>query len=286
MSLEDLRDGKTSVDSLRGMFVNWNKEANEVLRTVPSFVRGQVREWVEEEAARCGAQEVCLEHVQACRRRFLESMEEEFKGYRIETCFGPSGCRNRAVGDNSLPQELEVCLSRRNLKAFLRERVKGPLKMHHEFRVSVSDCPNACSRPQIADLGLIGARRPTVSAEPCTQCGACLEVCGEGAISCAGDVPLVDYSKCLSCGQCLAVCPTRALQEAASGYRILVGGKLGRHPQLGRELPGIYRVEDVLKVVEQCLDHYQRNCLGGERFCDILNRTGLTSLVKDVEDEP
>ena len=57
------------------------------------------------------------------------------------------------------------------------------MKMHHEFRVSISDCPNACSRPQIADLGLIGARRPRVTDETCSQCGACVEVCREEAIS-------------------------------------------------------------------------------------------------------
>ena len=35
--------------------------------------------------------------------------------------------------------------------------------MHHEFRVSLSACPNACSRPQIVDIGLIGAVTPVLT---------------------------------------------------------------------------------------------------------------------------
>ena len=95
--------------------------------------------------------------------------------------------------------------------------------MHHEFRISISDCPNACSRPQIVDVGLNGARRPSVSDETCNQCGACKEVCRENAISFQDSIPIVDHSRCLSCGRCVEVCPTGTLQEAARGYRILVG---------------------------------------------------------------
>ena len=28
------------------------------------------------------------------------------------------------------------------------------LKFHHEFRVTVADCPNSCSQPQIKDIGI------------------------------------------------------------------------------------------------------------------------------------
>jgi dissimilatory sulfite reductase (desulfoviridin) alpha/beta subunit len=57
-----------------------------------------------------------------------------------------------------------------------------------------------------------------------------------------------------------------------------VGGKLGRHPRLARELPGIHHLEEALKVVDQFLDHYQRYCLKGERFGEILERTGIIEL--------
>ena len=83
-------------------------------------------------------------------------MEDEVKGFWVEACFGQTGCPNRAVISDALPGGLEQVLSKRDLKAFLKDRVKGPLKMHHEFRASISDCPNACSRPQIIDLERTG----------------------------------------------------------------------------------------------------------------------------------
>ena len=265
--------------------MKWTEEANEAISKVPFFVRKRVKKRVEEEALRCGAKEVRLEHVKTCQRRFLTQMEDEVKGYQVETCFGATGCPNRAVSWEDLIEKIEGRMAGRNLKSFLKERVQGPLKLHHEFRVSISDCPNACSRPQIADLGLIGARRPKVSDAVCSQCGACVEVCREGAISLTGQAPLVDPARCLFCGQCIPVCSTGTLQEAARGYRILVGGKLGRHPRLAGELPGINSLEESLRMIECCLDYYQKHCAHGERLGEILERTGGKELISQTKKE-
>jgi len=259
--------------------MKWTKEAEEAVGKVPFFVRKRVRKRVEEEAARGGAGEVTLEHVKTCQQRFLNRMEEEVKGFQVEACFGPSGCPNRAVAYDDLAKKVEGILANRNLKDFLRSRVGGPLKLHHEFRVSISDCPNACSRPQISDIGLIGARRPQISSEECIQCGACVEACREGAIVLAGSWPVIDWPKCVSCGQCITACPTRTLQEEKRGFRIQVGGKLGRHPRLAEELPGIHSSEETLEIIDRCLDHYQKHCPHGERFGEILERTGTKGLV-------
>lgn len=255
------------------------RRTKETLVRTPFFVRKRVKKRIEGEAINCGADEVTLEYVRTCQKRFLNRMEDEVKGFQVETCFGSTGCTNRAVNSDGLPERLEKSLSKRNIKSFLKERVNGPLKMHHEFRVSVSDCPNACSRPQIVDIGLIGAFRPEVSVEPCTQCRACVEACKENAISIEDDVPVVDDSKCLFCGQCIRVCPTGSLKEAQKGYRILVGGKLGRHPRLGTELPGIHGLEEVPSIVEQFLNHYKNHCKKGERFGIILERTGIKDFI-------
>lgn len=258
--------------------MKWSEEAEAAVFKVPFFVRKRVKKRVEEEALRCGAKEVHLGHVNTCQKRFLNQMQDEVKGYQVETCFGPTGCPNRAVAWDDLSRRIEGRIAQRNLKSFLKERVAGPLKIHHEFRVSISDCPNACSRPQIADLGLIGARQPKVADAYCSQCAACVEVCREGAISLNGSGPVVDFAKCLNCGQCLNACPTGTLKEDTRGYRIQVGGKLGRHPRLARELPGIYGLEETLRLVDRCLDHYQRYCRKGERFGEVLECTGLDEL--------
>ncbi len=266
------------MEERKALAMRWTKEASEALSRVPFFVRKRVTKRVEKEAAGREAGEVTLEHVRTCQKRFLNRMEDEVKGFQVETCFGPTGCPNRAVNSDGLAERLEKSLSKRNMKSFLKKRVNGPLKMHHEFRISVSDCPNACSRPQIVDIGLIGAFRPEVTDEPCTKCGACVDACKENAISIEDDIPIVDDERCLYCGQCVQLCTTGTLREAESGYRILIGGKLGRHPRLATELSGIYQPGEALAVIERCLDHYQQYCLKGERFGEILERDPLPVL--------
>ncbi len=262
--------------------MKWSDEAKKALEEVPFFVRGRVRKRVEEEAEKSGATEVSLEHLQACRRHFLTKMEDEVKGYQVETCFGPGGCPNRAVVCEGLPEQVRERLAARDLKSFLKKIVQGPLKIHHEFRVSLSDCPNACSRPQIVDIGLIGACRPVVTDEICSGCGACAETCQEEAISFVDDNPVVDGKKCLSCGKCIAVCPTGTLRAGKSGYRILLGGKLGRHPHLATELPGIFEKEEIPVIIDRCLDYYTTHCAGGERLGEIIEKNGVDKIIQKI----
>lgn len=252
--------------------MKWSPEAEEAVSRVPFFIRKRVKKRVQEEARSSGAEQVTPERVRACQERFLERMEQEVKGYQVETCFGRSGCPNRAVRDDALPAELERCLSARDLRAFLKKRVKGPLKLHHDFRVSVSDCPNACSRPQIVDAGLIGACAPHITNTPCSGCGACVETCREKAISLSEKGPAIDPGGCLFCGQCLAVCPTGTLGRGKEGYRVLVGGKLGRHPRLGTEIGRIFAADEVPRVLCRILDYYQEHCERGERLGELMER--------------
>ncbi|HTZ17873.1 MAG TPA: 4Fe-4S dicluster domain-containing protein [Dissulfurispiraceae bacterium] len=263
--------------------MKWDKDAEDEVSRVPFFVRKRVKKRIEEEAASQGSKVVTILHVQACRKRFLGSMEDEVKGFQVENCFGPSGCPNRAVHDGGMVRRIEELLAARDLKAFLRERVKGPLKFHHEFRVSVSDCPNACSRPQIADIGLIGAAPPAVSDSPCTGCGECVAACREKAISIDNfDGPVIDHSKCLPCGKCISACPSGTLVIAQQGWRILVGGRLGRHPRLALELSGIFKTDEALKVIDKCLDLYMTHNVEGERFGEVIDRLGFEAIEKDL----
>jgi dissimilatory sulfite reductase (desulfoviridin) alpha/beta subunit len=163
--------------------MDWSPEAEAAIKKVPFFVRKRVRSRVEQDAKQAGKTVVTLDEVKATQKRYLERMGDEIKGYQIETCFGPEGCPNRAVEGDRLVQRLEDILKKAQLRAFLEKNVVGGLKLHHEFRVSVADCPNACSQPQIKDIGIIGAAEPMISDEECTLCEACVEACKEDAIT-------------------------------------------------------------------------------------------------------
>ena len=128
--------------------MKWTKEAEEAVSRVPFFVRKKVKKKVEEEAARSKSLEVTQEHLQASQKRFLKDMDQEVKGFQVETCFGPSGCPNRIVDCESIAQELEKEILKRDLRSFLKERVKGPLKMHHEFRSPFPAAPMPVPGPR------------------------------------------------------------------------------------------------------------------------------------------
>lgn len=258
--------------------MEWSEEAKKALNGVPFFVRKRVKKRVEEEASSAGANQVLPVHMETCRKRFLTRMEDEVAGYQVETCFGSSGCPNRVIVSDGLVEKIKGLPALQNMKPFLKKIVAGPLKIHHEFRVSLSDCPNACSRPQIADIGIIGACKPRVTEEQCSGCGACAEACQEDAISFTAERPVISADKCLSCGKCFAVCPTGTLKEGEKGYRVLVGGKLGRHPRLATEIQGIHDEEKVLEIIEEWLNYYTSRCRSGERLGEILERVSLKEI--------
>jgi len=251
--------------------MEWTPEAEASIKKVPFFVRKKVRRRVEAEASDAGKTIVGLADVKATQKRYLSRMASEMKGYQLDACFGPSGCPNRALRADTLVERLEGRLREADLLNFLKQEVGENLKFHHEFRVTVAECPNACSQPQIKDLGIIGASVPAVTEEPCSGCDACTEICPDDAIRLNTDdaTAEIEGARCLVCGKCIGVCPTGTLVEDRSGYRVLLGGKLGRHPRLAEPLPGIHTEEDVLDILAACLEFYKQTSRGGKRFADI-----------------
>lgn len=250
--------------------MEWSPEAEAALKQVPFFVRKRVRARVESEAHNAGRNRITLADVKATQARYLSGMHSEIKGYQLDTCFGPSGCPNRAVVSDGLLARLETVIKRADLLDFLKSRVRGELKFHHEFRTTLADCPNACSQPQIKDVGIIGAAVPETTNEACSQCGACTDACIEQAVAAnASDPPRIDPERCLNCGQCIRACPTGTIAEAWRGFRVQIGGRLGRHPRLARELPGIFNEDQVIEIVQACLDLYKARSRHGERFAHL-----------------
>jgi anaerobic sulfite reductase subunit C len=251
--------------------MEWSREAEEAVQKVPFFVRRRVRERIEREARDAGKTRISPADVAATQARYLAGMSAEIKGYQIETCFGAGGCPNRAVLSEPLFERLDRVLKKEDLLGFLKERVKGDLKFHHEFRVTLADCPNACSQPQIRDMGIIGACVPELTAAECRQCAVCLDTCRERAIAMnpSQKAPRIALETCITCGQCLTVCPTGTIAEGWRGYRVQLGGRLGRHPQLARELPGIFSEDQVLEILQESLKLYKERSRDGERFAHL-----------------
>jgi anaerobic sulfite reductase subunit C len=268
---------KTDIERI---IMKWTHEAEEAIKKVPFFVRRKVRERVEKEARDRNKTGVTLAEVNATRKRYLTGMASEVKGYQLDACFGPSGCPNRLAPDAGITEKVERIIKKADMLGFLKSQGVSDLKFHHEFRISVAECPNACSQPQIKDIGIIAAKTPHIGAPECTACEACVDVCREDAITLGGDpcLPAVDMRRCLACGQCISVCPTGTITDGVSGYRVQLGGKLGRHPRLAWELPGIYSTRATLEIVSAAIAIYKAGSRGGERFGEVLKARDVRDL--------
>ena len=267
--------------------MRWSPEAEAAVKKVPFFVRKKVRARVEEETRAAGNRIVSLAHVKAAQARFLKKMSADIKGYQVDTCFAAAGCPNRLIPSDHLLDRVENLLTRADLLSFLKKRVRGELKYHHEFRITFAECPNACSQPQIKDIGIIGACRPQLTNTDCDLCESCVAACPDGCIVTneAKDRPRLNHEGCMSCGKCIAACPSGTITEKERGYRVQLGGKLGRHPRLAMELPGIYSDEQVLEIIKYCIRLYKKRSTGGERFAEIFKPVDVPDLISALQQQ-
>ena len=265
------------------MKMTWDSEAEKMLQRVPFFVRKRVRTKVEEEVAAAGRNLVTRKDLEDSKKKHLKSLSEGIKGFSLEACFGSSGCHNAAVSSADVVSNLDSLLERADLLTFLRSRLGERLKLHHQLRITIADCPNSCSQPQIKDIGIIGQAQIECNPNECTGCGECEAVCEESAIVLKdGFLVGVDEKLCVQCGACAHVCPTESLSTTGGTFRVLVGGKLGRHPQLARELTRDLDGLQVLDLVGVIVDFFKANAKSGERLGAVINRVGWEEFKESV----
>ncbi|MBP7635237.1 4Fe-4S binding protein [Candidatus Ozemobacteraceae bacterium] len=149
---------------------------------------------------------------------------------------------------------------------------------HLRFSIGIAACPNACSRPQIMDVGFIRAEYPSIPAGHCTGCGACLSACREGCLSLRDGRIDCAFATCVGCGACRTACPVEAIAPEREGFRVLVGGRLGRHPRLATELPGLFTAEQACDRLTICLRALSSAPRPGMRLAALMDdeRSGLS----------
>lgn len=199
-----------------------------------------------------------------------DNTSESLPSFTVRTCRGSAGCPHSVLAHDHGP-DIAQAMAASGWDAFLVQRVH-PIRHHHQFRVAVAACPNGCSQPHIADFGLIATTQISLDPALCSDCGACVDACAEKALRLDAGIHL-DAAACLGCGACLRVCPSAALTRGKDGYRVLAGGKLGRHPRLAHEM-GTISTADVPSVLERILSVFMAHRRDRERLGDVVERLG------------
>ena len=200
----------------------------------------------------------------------------------IGLTLGASGPRLRVI--TACPGNRVCKRGQKDSQGFAKEideKVFGT-ELPHKFKVAVSGCPNACTKPRENDIGFSGMAEPEIFPEDCIGCGKCQKLCKEKAITIECDFPSIDLEKCMSCGDCINGCPTGSLKAKRTGYAVYAGGKMGRHPRLGQLIASFVSEEEGLFIVERSLDIYRLYGAPKERFGDTIQRIGFDAYVREI----
>ena len=171
--------------------------------------------------------------------------------WRVERC---RNCPNALIDLDHLERSMNRILKELHFESRRRTVLKTDRPLHHQvFSISVSGCPNSCSQPQIKDVGIQGQAVPVIG-EGCTLCQECVRSCPDGCITLTEDGPSIQRSGCLNCGRCVRVCPSGTLTHADTGFRVMIGGKLGRRPRLAETVVDFGREEALVSTLKAVVE--------------------------------
>lgn len=268
----------------------WDEAAEEALSKAPMVLRSMIRSKVEKQVLANGGGRVSLDDFRRAEEGFrgvasdksLAQLKKNLPSPNepgvpmviISSCHNRlAGCRFPLIDTEEWRREVEKWVKRSDASERLRRRIQSDvILMHNKLKVSISGCPNGCSRPQIADFGIVGFARPEFDQELCTGCGECSMICPDRALSMEGDHPSLDADKCQGCRNCFEACPARCISLTRVGARLTVGGKLGRHPHLGERAGVFARPGELTGEMDRVLNLYLKHGHANERLADFLIR--------------
>lgn len=197
--------------------------------------------------------------------------------YEVDRCRGIAGRCPFSLADNSeLAADIVQAVSE---SAWAQRKQSGP-SHYKQLRIALANCPNACTQPQIKDIGVIATSAPEAVGPDCNGCRQCEDVCQEGAIVVRDGQAELTRTKCVGCGLCFLQCARGALGSRAVQFRILVGGKMGRHPRWAQELC-VVDSSRVVKALQSFLQITAHHAKPTERIASVIERLGVAKLKEE-----
>jgi len=191
-------------------------------------------------------------------------------GFKIEHC--QPNCPRSAREWNELLEALTTNLAELNIFETLEKKF-NPILYHHLPKVGLAGCPNGCSQPDIKDFSISGYVTPRITDTLCLKCKACVRSCLEEAITLQSNGINIDKNRCLSCGNCQSVCPSGTLTKGESGWKLRIGGRVGRHPRFATFAGQVSTDEEVITWVLETIHDYIKNGQPQERLTHFLETT-------------
>ncbi|MFQ5713466.1 MAG: 4Fe-4S binding protein [Candidatus Scalinduaceae bacterium] len=225
--------------------------------------------------------------------------------YHIDICRGEDvECPFLIAGVKGLLQKIKDRLREIEFSKQLINRVEGKILPHQRLKIAIASCPNCCSQPQIRDFGVHVRAKVFVDKDvECNGCGNCLRVCKEGAIRISGlsNKPheekkrtshsennrrnvTINYDRCVHCGLCAEVCPTGTIKTEKKCYRVMIGGKLGRHPRFADDLLDLADESEVIRALDVCVDAIL-NEKKEKRFGELVRKIGIEEFKRRLRDK-
>jgi dissimilatory sulfite reductase (desulfoviridin) alpha/beta subunit len=167
----------------------------------------------------------------------------------------------------------------------LARKIDGKLfgrEMPVKIRISISGCPNACTSPMLNEIGIMGRILPVRTPGLCTGCGTCVEYCKENAIAIKNGISVLTPEKCVQCGVCIRSCPYQLLKPEHRHYLITVGGRRGRHPQVGRVFAPFEQEDEVVEAVERIVQWVYRRAWSGRLLSEQLDELQFASFRDEI----
>jgi dissimilatory sulfite reductase (desulfoviridin) alpha/beta subunit len=191
--------------------------------------------------------------------------------YEISACRGvKAGCQFSLVDEPDMLEGIE----RVTRDSAWVTALPGRYVHHKRLKIALAACPNACSQPQIKDVGVVAVCVPKEIGANCTGCGQCEDLCREDAIAVKDGLAKLQPQRCVGCGMCIEACPQKVIESGGVRFRILVGGTMGRHPRWAQELC-VVDASHVAGEVARFLDAISRRAEEGEKIASVVERIGL-----------
>ena len=240
--------------------------------------------------------------------------------YHIDICRGEDiECPFLIASIKGLMEKIKARLMEIEFSRHLIDRIEGKILPHQRLKIAIASCPNCCSQPQIRDFGIHLRAKVFVNKEECNGCGNCLRACKEGAIRITGlsgkptglsgkpagmsnrpqteakeednghsenskRVVTINYDRCVHCGLCAKVCPTGTIKTEKKRYRVMIGGKLGRHPRFADDLIDFADETEVIRALDVCVDAIFSE-KREKRFGTLVEKLGIEEFKRRLKDE-